>query len=374
MKRISFFAVAVCGALSAAPAHADFSVLGVTMTDLGTLGGQVSEAYDVNDAGTIVGYSIDSLRAWRAFHYTDGVMYHVTIPASDSSWALGINNLGQIVGNWRDSTGEHAYRWHSGFFEPLEEGAPFFETVESSAIAIADTGRTVGQLKYPRPLGLGFSAANMWPTPASQHLLYPSLIPEEFSAYVRDVDELSRAVLWDARYEKSYLVNPFGPFATMFREVPPPPPVAGYEFEYLDALGLHENNGVVGTALYSTPSDYDYLRAYYWNTLSRNVTLLPQLTGGWRSVADDINGQGLIAGWSQYAPSWTSEDIHEVAFIYHADFGMYALPRGLFHTCHARALNERNQEGIVYVVGWCEGTKGRSAIRWNVRIKGNPRA
>ena len=372
MKKTSTCAVVVCGALSAAAAHAEFAVTSVTMTELGTLGGQLSDAYDINDAGTIVGYSADTLGASRGFYYSGGVMYQVGASGVEMSWAMGINNSGQIVGTWRDVTGDHAYRWQGGFITQLAEGAPYYLTVESSARAIADNGRIVGQLNYPHPYFLGFSASNMWLTPGNHFHLYPPAVQQEYASIVEDVDELGRAVIWDNYTVKSYLVNHFGPPASTYKAVPPPPAIAGYDFSFISALGLHENNGVVGAAGYYSPSNFYASRAYYWNTTSATVMLLPTLTGGQRSVADDINGQSLIAGWSDIAPFWLSKATYETAFIYHADFGIYALPRGHFSNCHARALNERNQDGFVYVVGWCEGTQGKRAIRWNVRIKGSP--
>ena len=149
MKRSSIFAVAMCGAMFAPLARADFAVTSVTMTELGTLGGQSSEAVDINDAGTIVGRSTDSLGATRGFYYLGGVMSQVGVSGAISSGAMGINNPGHIVGTWLDATGHHAFRWQGGLITPLAEGAPFYWTVESSALAIADNGRIVGQLRYP---------------------------------------------------------------------------------------------------------------------------------------------------------------------------------------------------------------------------------
>src|SRR5580693_218433 len=45
-----------------------------TMTDLGTLGGPTSSAFAINNLGTIVGTSRDSLANNDAFIYSDGVM------------------------------------------------------------------------------------------------------------------------------------------------------------------------------------------------------------------------------------------------------------------------------------------------------------
>ncbi len=77
---------------------------GDSMTDLGTLGGNTSYAHGINDAADVVGYS------WRAgdrrssaFLYSNGTMLDLNdlIPAT-SGWRLlrayDINNAGQIVG------------------------------------------------------------------------------------------------------------------------------------------------------------------------------------------------------------------------------------------------------------------------------------
>jgi len=376
MKWTSVFPVVVCGVLSAAPAHAALSVLRVTMTDLGTLGGSFSEASDVNDAGTIVGFSADSLGAWHGFYDIADVMYFVTMPWPSASVAAGINNHGDIVGTWRDGTGDHAFLWRSGVVTPLDEGVPFYLTTESSGKAIADNFRIVGQIHYPHPRLLGFSASNMWLTPVSHFHLYPPAVLKEFASIVEDVDELGRAAVYDVRLEKSYVVNHFGPASSTYVSVADPPPIAGYDFRIGKALGLHENNGVVGYGHYELPSGASYLwRAYYWNTTSPTAMNLPMLPGTRHSVADDINGEDLIVGWSEievYSPTVVAR--YDTAFIYHPDFGMYALPMGSFRDCHARALNERNGEGVASVVGWCEGPRGRRAVRWNVRIKGSPSA
>lgn len=372
MKQASVLAAVFCGAWCAATAHAEFAVISVSMTDLGTLGGQSSEANDINDAGTIVGNSTDSLGAFRAFYYSGGAMYQVGVSGAEANWASGINNSGHIVGTWRDPSGNHAFRWQGGFISPLAEGPPLYSTVESSAIAIADNGRIAGQLTYPHPLLLGITAANLWLNSSNHFHLYPSAILQDFSSSVQDIDELGRAVVWDYAGSQSYLVNHFGPPAATYKAVPAPPSLPGHVFSYIGASGLHESNGVVGGAGYYSPNDVPITRAYYWNTVSPTVTLLPMLNGAFRSSADDINSQKIIAGWSDVSPVAPPRVMSDTGFIYHDDFGIYALPRGHFSNCRARALNERNRNGDVDVVGWCQGAQGKRAIRWKVRIKGSP--
>jgi len=76
------------------------------ITDLGTLGGIGSRAYDINDAGVIVGESQIETGHHHAFIYTGGVMRDLNdlIPA-DSGWILefaeGISEDGRIVGYGR---------------------------------------------------------------------------------------------------------------------------------------------------------------------------------------------------------------------------------------------------------------------------------
>ncbi|HEY4311342.1 MAG TPA: PEP-CTERM sorting domain-containing protein [Pirellulales bacterium] len=83
--------------------------------DLGILPGEsFGHAYAINDNGDIVGNSRDADLVWHAFIYTTGQMFDLNtlVGPAPSFWieaALGINNLGQIVGYGPDATGqEHA--------------------------------------------------------------------------------------------------------------------------------------------------------------------------------------------------------------------------------------------------------------------------
>jgi probable HAF family extracellular repeat protein len=80
--------------------HAFLSAIGGTMVDLGTLGGD-SYAYDINDAGQVVGGSVVG-SVTDAFLYMSGVMYNLNAlidPASGwhLTYAAAINESGQIA-------------------------------------------------------------------------------------------------------------------------------------------------------------------------------------------------------------------------------------------------------------------------------------
>jgi probable HAF family extracellular repeat protein len=96
------------------------------MQDLGTLGGDRSEAYGVSADGRVVVGAADAAGVWRAFRWTaDGGMEDLNItyanlltPGSSLGWAFAISPNGRyIVGQgYNAATGRHeAYLLDTGF-------------------------------------------------------------------------------------------------------------------------------------------------------------------------------------------------------------------------------------------------------------------
>jgi len=85
-----------------------------TLTDLGTLGGTMSSAKGINDAGDIVGMSTNANGEPGPFVF-DGTMKALAGPAY--SGAVAINNRGQIVGS---AEGTYGYLIDAGSYTRLD--------------------------------------------------------------------------------------------------------------------------------------------------------------------------------------------------------------------------------------------------------------
>jgi probable HAF family extracellular repeat protein len=120
--------------------HAFVMVNGV-MTDLGRLGWH-SWAYGINNAGQVVGVDYFDIRF--AFITVNGVMTDLGTLGGDLSYAYGINNAGQVVGWSRTASGEdHAFVTVNGVMTDLGT----LGGDDSWAWGINDAGQVVGWSK-----------------------------------------------------------------------------------------------------------------------------------------------------------------------------------------------------------------------------------
>jgi probable HAF family extracellular repeat protein len=96
-------------------------------TDLGSLVGGISEAYEINENGQVIGKALIETGHFHAFRYSDqqGMIDLQTLPEAVSSVALAINDVGMVAGVWRDAEGVgRAFRYtdHEGMVDLGGEG------------------------------------------------------------------------------------------------------------------------------------------------------------------------------------------------------------------------------------------------------------
>jgi probable HAF family extracellular repeat protein len=130
-----------------------------TMTDLGTLGGRSSHAIGINDAGQIVGWSTNASGVNRAFLWANGAMMDIGTLGGNSSAARGINDAGQVVGASETSDSTHAFLWDRRTMTDLGT----LGGRSSAAYGINDAGQVVGESK----VSTGFNHAFLWPPPTT---------------------------------------------------------------------------------------------------------------------------------------------------------------------------------------------------------------
>lgn len=125
---------------------------GLTITNLGTLGGGSSQGYGINSSGQVVGWSSTKDFLGHAFRYSGGVMTDLKTlvgnpTQSPFSSANAINDAGQIVGHsGAAGTGVyHAFLWQNGKMSDLNKQLPRGSAwVLDTASDINGTGRIVG--------------------------------------------------------------------------------------------------------------------------------------------------------------------------------------------------------------------------------------
>ena len=336
-------------------------------------------------------------------------------PGSDSAEGRDINNLGEVVGWGKTSTGQtHAFkRALLGSTIDLGAGHPWNDTI---AEGINDNSEVVG---YRAAFG-GHMRAFYWsPDDGFQDLsiVNPPGVEHWRDYYASAINNHGRIVGWTSETGKSdsvavtwwhrsadpslFYTAPAGianwaydiSDSSWFTGAEYTPSTADYRvFRYRagtleypaatpwpythdqNTYAVNEAGTVVGSA---TDWTSGAKRAIRWRRTGSPL-ILGVLPGGMKSEAFDINETDFIVGHSTMQVHPDSTAAVERAFLFHVDFGMVELPpppsneSALLTFCAANALNDLKDNGLLQATGYCTRNGKTQAVRWDVFVGEHP--
>lgn len=190
---------------------------GTQVTDLGSLQGGSTFPNAINNQGQVVGesYMVNLPGSpQQAFLYSDGKMTGLgTLPGGTTSWALGINNLGQVVGgsNGGPTGALQAFLYSSGTMTSL---GLLPGSTSTWATAINDRGQVVGTAGFDSPDGSSIRHAVLFqggPVFDLNSLISPSLHIQLTSAVaINNLGQILVEGNADDIYQSAYLLTPAG--------------------------------------------------------------------------------------------------------------------------------------------------------------------
>jgi probable HAF family extracellular repeat protein len=117
-----------------------FANKGGTFSNVDFPGATGTQAIGVNNAGQIVGEYFDAANGEHGFVSSGGTFTAIDFPGATATVAAGINAAGDIVGAWADGTGTHGFLLQTGAFTPIN----FPLATWTIAFGVNDTGEIAG--------------------------------------------------------------------------------------------------------------------------------------------------------------------------------------------------------------------------------------
>ena len=251
---------------------------GATVTVLPNLGGGFAAAADINDAGQVVGWSVDGTATRRAFLWTETEgMKDLGTLGGTTSEATAINAAGEVVGFSETATRrEHAFLWTP------ERGMQDLGTLGeagSIASAINNRGEVVGYTLAQ--IGDTFEYRALLWTPEQQLVELPTL-GSTVSAAVA-INNAGRVVINIATAAGEE--HPF-----LWSQQQGMVNVGGLPGEATNGTAINESGRIVGVAIRQPDA-----RPFIWSA-NQGLRELGALDGPAVAIASDINDAGQVVG------------------------------------------------------------------------------
>jgi probable HAF family extracellular repeat protein len=116
----------------------------------------ITSAQAINDHGQIIGYYNTEGRQFNAYLLNQGVFTPIDFPASSYTEPLGINNNGEIVGEYGIGQTGYAFHLKDGVFRTIN----FRDAISPSAAGINRIGQIVGVFRDDTGISHGFLLYN----------------------------------------------------------------------------------------------------------------------------------------------------------------------------------------------------------------------
>ena len=283
------------------PAHAVIWS-GGTITDLGTLGGQRSYAYSINQQGLVAGYSYTSDANGGAFLAGKSITMNNlgTLPGGSLSKAYGINKDGQITGFSEISMNgwivDHAFLSKDGAMQDIGTLGGLY----SYGRGINDSGQVVGYSENAN----GAAHAFLWEIKETEKIMYDLKTLGGSDSYANRINNMAQVVgcsLTGGGESHAFFLGENGmiDLGTL----------GGNESE---ALGINDLGQVVGYSTVTVNGSAKW-HAFIWENgqgMQDLNNFMPADSGWELAVASGINNQGQIVGWG-----YINEEDVERAFL-----------------------------------------------------------
>lgn len=382
--------IAGLGALSAAaapPPPTVYEFAGATLVVLETADRE-SWANGVNKHGEVVGAYMAFEDQKRPFFHNGTLVAIAGGTGTHDGEAFDINNASEVVGEAEEAIENDALRafyWKPG--QPFEflDNDPYSQDQigydwQTWARGISDDGEIVGGAarlpatwQPPPPQYCYATLAVRWASrnadPASIHCS-----PGAFPYTARDVNSAGTIVVTDYGLTSTDMYRwKSGTYQT----IPAPPDIPDYyKGSWGTVWGVNHLHHVIGDY------QYEYVmqglvparRAFIWDGVAAQSKLLGVLPGGRRSFGRDLNSSGVAVGGAEKPHAYLRDVYHQVAYVWHKDFGMKPLPTmttpfGVAPgECMAEAVSNTSDEGITYAAGYCKSGGKKHAVRWDIQI------